>query len=106
MISKGNLKFILDSVKDIGEASSVKETVARKAAHLFFGIISLHPFLDGNKRTAYEIAEDFIELNGWFLEPEEDEAFRVAVAIARGKLNESQTADWIARHLRPANGER
>ncbi len=37
---------------------------AALAAAYAFGLCSNHGFLDGNKRTAYVVAESFIDLNG------------------------------------------
>ena len=45
-------------------------TATKKAAVLFEGIIRLHPFIDGNKRTALAVAQEFlVENNLIFLIP-------------------------------------
>lgn len=50
-ISKSNLEYLLDTVKDIGERLDRRQALAKKAAYLLYNIIVLHPFVNGNKRT-------------------------------------------------------
>ena len=39
----------------------------RQAATLCFGLVKNHPWLGGNKRTATQLTEAFLELNGYQL---------------------------------------
>ncbi|HEU4605412.1 MAG TPA: hypothetical protein VFS46_04160 [Nitrososphaera sp.] len=48
-LSRGSLTYILDTVQDLYNEESLTEALAAKAAHILFGIISLHPFIDGIK---------------------------------------------------------
>jgi death-on-curing protein len=60
----------------------------------------LHPFVDGNKRTAFEIAKAFLQLNGQYLEVEDDEAFSTLISVAKGELNLKNVELWIRKHLK------
>ena len=106
MLSPSNLEYILETAKDIGERMPEEKGILRKASYLLFNLVNLHPFLDGNKRTAFEIARNFLLLNGWALEPEEDDAFNVLVSIASGRLGPEATERWIARNLSREVGEK
>jgi death on curing protein len=89
----------LESVKDIPE--SVADSVAMKAAHLIYCLIRNHPFLDGNKRTAFNIAYIFAKLNGFELAgitPEE--ALTILTAVAEGETSEARLLAWVKKHLR------
>lgn len=44
------------------------------AVALLLGVARNHPFLQGNKRTAFAAAEYFLYLNGYELDPGEDSA--------------------------------
>lgn len=45
------------------------------AAELMFGLAKNHPFLQGNKRTAFVAGLDFLELNGYTIDDSVDELF-------------------------------
>ena len=66
-------------------------------------IITRHPFLDGNKRTAYEVAKAFLRLNGWVFKPDEEEAFSNLILIANGSLKPQEIENWVGRNLRKAS---
>ena len=44
-------------------------TLEEKAAALMHSIIADHPFVDGNKRTAFLAAQEFLRLNGYERDP-------------------------------------
>lgn len=70
------------------------------AASYAFGIVRNHPFVDGNKRTAFVTASLFLELNGWSLRAEEPEATATMLAFASGEVGESAFADWLRNNAR------
>lgn len=59
-------------------------------------IIQGHPFIDGNKRTAFVAAVTFLELNGKNFIADEVEAAEQTLALANGKLSELGYAQWLA----------
>ena len=73
---------------------------AALAASYGFGIARNHPFVDGNKRTAFVAVELFLELNGFSLEADDAGCVLTMLKLAAGDLEESAFADWIRSHLR------
>ena len=71
------------------------------AAAYAFGIARNHPFIDGNKRTAYVLCRTFLVLNGWDLVAPLADRYPVFLALAAGELAEDPLADWLGRHSRP-----
>ncbi len=65
------------------------------AAAYAFGIIRNHPFVDGNKRTAFLAAYVFLDLNGWELMASEAEAVAAVPALAASEMDEAGFADWL-----------
>jgi len=100
MVSPSNLAYILDAVLEVGEKMYGRDAACAKAAYLLYNIINAHPFLDGNKRTAFEVARNFLRLNGWEVRVEEEETFETLISIARGDLPVQKIQEWIARNLR------
>ena len=56
VVNRGNLEFIIEKAK-------AAKTLIKKASIFLYDIIRLHPFLDGNKRTAFHTMLYFLELN-------------------------------------------
>ena len=75
---------------------------AALAAAYAFGVARNHPFVDGNKRTAWVLARLFLALNGRSLNFTAGEAIAAMLALAAGELTEEEMADWFRGHLRPA----
>ena len=74
--------------------------VNRKAATLLMDIARLHPFVDGNKRTAYEAMITLLELNGKKLEVGNSSQFNVVVWSVKPKTHLDEIVEWIANHTR------
>jgi death-on-curing protein len=73
--------------------------VAALAASLAFGLARNHPFVDGNKRTAAVGCETFLALNGVVLDADDLALYPIYLALAEGRLSETDFADWLRRHL-------
>jgi death-on-curing protein len=65
------------------------------AASYAFGLVKNHPFLDGNKRTAFVTCILFLHLNGWHFKAEEADAAIRTLALAAGDMTESAFATWL-----------
>jgi death-on-curing protein len=65
------------------------------AASLGYGIARNHPFLDGNKRTAFVAVEAFLLLNGLTLTAGDADCVLTIEKLAEGSLGEADFAAWI-----------
>ncbi len=72
------------------------------AASLAFGIARDHPFVDGNKRTAFVAAATFLEINGRRFAATEADVVVTTLALAAGDMSEDALADWFRANIRPA----
>ena len=92
---------MLDSAlhRPVHKAQYGEPDVAELAASYAFGIARNHPFVDGNKRTAFVCLELFLMLNGRALSATDDECVRVTLALAAGEMNEEQLAAWVRASL-------
>jgi len=73
--------------------------MAALAAAYAFGVARNHPFVDGNKRTAFVLAATFLALNGHRLVAEERDVVETFLALAAGMLEEDALADWFRHHI-------
>ncbi len=74
--------------------------LAGLAAAYAFGVARHHPFVDGNKRTAWVLARLFLRLNGVELDFDKKEASRTVESLAAGELSEADMADWFRHRTR------
>ena len=79
-----------------GEADAVA-----LAAAYGFGIARNHPFIDGNKRTAFVAVELFLDLNGFELMADDAACVLTMLAVAAGQMDEVTFARWLTQHSRP-----
>jgi death-on-curing protein len=104
-ISRSNLEYLLDTVKDIGERLDRKQALSKKAAYLLYNIIVLHPFLNGNKRTAYDLVRLFLRLNGYEIRGGQKGAYRFLIEVASGSVSAGEVDKWVASNLTEINGK-
>lgn len=75
------------------------DDVAELAAAYAFGVARNHPFIDGNKRTAWVLARLFLVINGHKLAFDQQDAVSTVLALAAGELSEEELADWFRTRL-------
>jgi death-on-curing protein len=76
-------------------------TAFELAASYAYGIARNHPFIDGNKRTAFVASTLFLRMNGQQLTAETAEAAVVFLHLAAGEFSEAELAEWFRRNTTP-----
>lgn len=74
----------------------------RLAACYAWSLARNHPFVDGNKRTAYVICRLFLLLNGRDVGAPREEKYAKFLALAEGRITEEELAAWLRAHLVPS----
>ncbi|CAN5844310.1 type II toxin-antitoxin system death-on-curing family toxin [soil metagenome] len=64
-----------------------------------FGIARNHPFIDGNKRVAFQAMYVFLGLNGFRIVADEPEVVALMLEVAAGRRDEISLADWLRTHI-------
>lgn len=75
--------------------------VADLAAAYGVGLAKNHPFIDGNKRTAFLAVGLVLAINGHRLVASQAEATLTMLDVAAGAIEEPAFAAWIRTHSRP-----
>lgn len=73
--------------------------VADLAAAYGYGLARNHPFIDGNKRTAFVAVELFLALNGHELLASDADCVLTMLGVAAGEIDEATFADWIRANI-------
>ena len=78
-------------------------TPVDKAAAILESILMNHPFIDGNKRTAYVLMKLVLMESGLDFEADQDEKYRMVIASSKGEMRFEEIKNWIQDHLRKKN---
>lgn len=68
------------------------------AAAYLFGIAKNHPFVDGNKRTAFAAADLFLYFNGLSVEADPMDIIRFVFGVAAGDIDEEGATAFFRDH--------
>jgi len=79
--------------------------IAALAAAYAVGITLNRAFLDGNKRTAWAVAETFLLKNGHELVASDRDGVMNMLAVAEGAMSEPELAIWLRGYIRPLKAE-
>jgi death-on-curing protein len=93
----GLLESALARPKNLLAYSEEPPSLAKLAAAYAKGIVANHPFVDGNKRTAFTVSVTFLRLNGLKLTAPKEDRVLTFWGLADGSLTEEQLADWFER---------
>ena len=73
-------------------------TVA-KIARIAYGLVSNHPFMDGNKRIGTYVMLVLLELNHINADFSDNDVIRIGLELASGTMNDTQLLDLILERL-------
>jgi death-on-curing protein len=76
-----------------------EDDFASLAAEHAYGVARNHPFVDGNKRTAWILARLFLELNGQRLRFTPADAIRLMLGLAAGEISREELGRWFRERI-------
>src|SRR5580658_2270865 len=97
----GLLESALARPKNLLAYSDNRPSTAELAAAYAKGIVANHPFVDGNKRTAFIVSVTFLRLNGLQLTAPKEDRVLTFWKLAAGEISEAELASWFADHTAP-----
>lgn len=71
------------------------------AACYGWGLARNHPFIDGNKRTAFTICIAFLRLHGQQVIAPREELLSIFLGVATGEVAEASLSHWLRAHCVP-----
>ena len=93
------LASALDKPRNLFHYTGDKANLSALAAAYAAGISGNHPFVDGNKRTAFVVCLLFLKLNGTELNATQAEKYQMFWGLAAGDISEQKLANWISANL-------
>jgi len=97
----GLLESALARPKNLFAYSEPPPSASRLAASYAKGIVANHPFVDGNKRTAFTVSATFLRLNGFRLTATKEDRVLTFWGLAAGEISEEQLATWFEQNTAP-----
>lgn len=90
----GLLQSALARPRQLRAYGDAPDTIDMAAAYTV-GIVRNHPFVDGNKRTAFVVGVLFLELNGYRFTATEEDATQAVLGLAAGDIDEASFTRWL-----------
>lgn len=74
-------------------------TIDQQAAAYLYHLAMNHPFLDGNKRTAFAVMEAFLRLNGYQLNLSDDQAYQLVLNVVQRTVSKEDLVNRLAETI-------
>jgi death-on-curing protein len=87
--------------RPLNRAGYGEPDVAELGALYAIAIARNHPFVDGNKRTAFAALVTFLALNGMVFEPSEVDATMAVLRLAAGEMDDDEFTNWVRANTQP-----
>ena len=99
----GSLESAINRPFATFEQHDLYPTPSAKAAAILESILINHPFLDGNKRTAYVLMRLILMNYGFDIFAEQDDKYKMVISASTGDLRFDEIKQWIEIRLRKKN---
>lgn len=93
----GLLESALESAYQTFDGKELFPSKEEKAAKLGFSLITNHAFVDGNKRIGMYVMLAFLEMNGIYISPSDNDVIDIGMKVASGKAQYDDVLNWIKR---------
>lgn len=80
-------------------------TIYEQAAAYLYHIAMNHPFIDGNKRTAFAAMDTFLRLNGYSLNLTDEQAYRLVMQVAQGRMSKAEVSTYLEQSVVDSSDE-
>ena len=98
---QGSLDGALNRPFATFDGQDLYPSVVEKAAALFESVIINHPFIDGNKRTAYALLEYLlINQGGIKLAASFEDKYKMVIEASKGEMRFEEIKTWILANIK------
>ncbi|MHC5725337.1 MAG: type II toxin-antitoxin system death-on-curing family toxin [Nostoc sp.] len=74
-------------------------TIHEQAAAYLYHLAMNHPFIDGNKRTAFAVMDTFITLNAYSLNLSQEQAYNLVIRVVQKEISKEELSAFLELHL-------
>ena len=91
VLCQGTVDYLVDQI-------NAEPDLFRKAALALHIVANCHPFLDGNKRSAFQIAELILSSEGYAITAKEETIIRMLLRIASYRCLVDDVKIWLLKN--------
>jgi len=91
VLCQGTIDYLVDQI-------NAEPDLFRQAAIALHIVADRHPFLDGNKRSAFQIAELILSSEGYSITAKEEEIIELLLKIASYQCYVDQVRKWLEKN--------
>ena len=96
----GSLESALNRPMATFDKKDLYPNPADKAAAILESILINHPFVDGNKRTAYVLMKLILFEYGLDIVAEQDDKYKMVISASTGDMRFDDIRNWIQARLK------
>jgi death on curing protein len=74
-------------------------TIHEQATAYLYHLAMNHPFIDGNKRTAFAAMLTFLNLNGYTLNRSQEQAYNLVIQVVQKEISKEELSAFLELHL-------
>ena len=74
-------------------------TISSQAAAYLYHLAKNHPFLEGNKRTAFATMIAFLSMNSYELNMSEEVAYNMVMQVAQSEMTKEELSSFLEQHI-------
>lgn len=74
-------------------------TIYEQAAAYLYHISMNHPFVDGNKRTAFAVMDTFLRLNKYYLNLTNEQAYNLVLQVVESKISKAELINYLQQSV-------
>lgn len=100
----GLLDSALAQPKATFEGVLLHPTIYEQAGSYFYHLAMNHPFVDGNKRTAFAVMDTFLRVNGYELTLPNDEAYDLVMAVVNQQVSKPGLIEVLQTAVKASGG--
>ena len=92
---QGLLESALAQPKATFSGELLHLTIHEQAIAYLYHIAKTHPFIDGNKRTAFAAMDVFLRMNGYVLQLTNDQSCSLVIQVVQSETNKEELAAYL-----------
>jgi len=98
VLTRGSIEFTIKRIK--GEVVREDIDLFKVASIILRDFVQGHPFVDGNKRIAFELVDILLRENGHKFNVGKDEIIKFLLSLAKSEIKLKEVEEWIKKNVK------
>ncbi|MGB2728561.1 MAG: type II toxin-antitoxin system death-on-curing family toxin [Halobacteriota archaeon] len=98
ILNRGSIAFTIERVN--GVVIREDTDIFRVTSIILRDVVQGHPFVDGNKRTAFELVDILLRENGYIFKVGKDEIIKFLLDMAKRVYELREVEEWVKKSVK------